>query len=498
MKPVQILMSLFLIILFGFNLTSAYAVELSIPSNSEGEALTDSPIVSVEDIDMGDYQSEMYVGKTQLLSVTVLPTNATDQSITYQSSNKDVAMINMMGRITAIAEGETEIGVSVGDVTRKFTLKVTTEPIVTEPSQPHIAVRDIEISNFKDTIKINETVDLTAVVIPKDATKPDITYTAGNPNVATINSSGQIKGVSAGTTAIIAEADGFSKFITITVKIATQNIQINETYLILNVSDTFQLNSEIVPKNADQNIAYKSISSDVVSVSGSGLIKALMPGSGSIIVSAWDTSKIVNVIVNSKDAENSQNQNNNSQEIIASVDLNQTEIAKKIADLPDNGKLDINGSVCEVLSTSVLKELYGTGKILVIKYPKYTITILGTDIKNISNELNTEILLSKVNHGLEIIINNGNNLPGKIHIQLLNQKHYSNMYLYNEIKYEYEKVNTLKSDNKFSVDFSGKYILTYNPISNVSVGWIVVIIVGVIGIGLGIAYIAVKKKHWFW
>ena len=55
-----------------------------------------APIVEVSELDIGDYQSQMAVGEKQLLSVTVLPMDATDQTLKFSSSDVSVAKINGM------------------------------------------------------------------------------------------------------------------------------------------------------------------------------------------------------------------------------------------------------------------------------------------------------------------------------------------------------------------------------------------------------------------
>lgn len=83
----------------------------------------DAP-VEVSELDLGDYQQQMTVGEKQLLSVTVLPMDATDQTLKFSSSDVSVAKINGMGRITALKAGVTEIVVTCGSVTEKFRLIV--------------------------------------------------------------------------------------------------------------------------------------------------------------------------------------------------------------------------------------------------------------------------------------------------------------------------------------------------------------------------------------
>ena len=98
---------------------------------------------TVEDIDLGDYQKEMEVGVNQLLMVTVLPTHATVQEVSYRSGNEGVATINAMGRITALADGQAEIFVKAEQVEKSFTITVKEKTI-----ENKIVVSDIEISEF--------------------------------------------------------------------------------------------------------------------------------------------------------------------------------------------------------------------------------------------------------------------------------------------------------------------------------------------------------------
>lgn len=80
--------------------------------------------IAVTELDMGDYQSKMETGSTQLLSVTVLPLNATENTITYVSSAPKTASVNSMGRISALSVGKATITASCGGKSVSFSLKV--------------------------------------------------------------------------------------------------------------------------------------------------------------------------------------------------------------------------------------------------------------------------------------------------------------------------------------------------------------------------------------
>lgn len=67
----------------------------------------------------------LYVGKTYKLNIT-LPVDATDVTISYKSSNKDIATINKSGKITAIKSGTVTITtkVTINGVTKSFKTKI--------------------------------------------------------------------------------------------------------------------------------------------------------------------------------------------------------------------------------------------------------------------------------------------------------------------------------------------------------------------------------------
>lgn len=96
--------------------------EMAEAESEETEQMS-TEIVATE-LDLGDYQSKMTVGQTQLLAVTVIPVNATEQTVVYSAGDTSIAKINGLGRITALAAGETKITARCGSVENSFMLKV--------------------------------------------------------------------------------------------------------------------------------------------------------------------------------------------------------------------------------------------------------------------------------------------------------------------------------------------------------------------------------------
>ena len=187
---------------------------------TETTEITATEIAATE-LDLGDYQSEMTVGTTQLLTVTVIPLTATDQTVTYTSTDVSVAKINGLGRITALSVGETKITVVCGSVEGSFTLTVVEEE---EEETESVAVTDIEIGDYEEELEVGDTVSLSVTVLPQNATDSTVTYWSGDSSIATVNSSGEVKGISKGKTIIYCSAGYVSKEIPITVKVATENL----------------------------------------------------------------------------------------------------------------------------------------------------------------------------------------------------------------------------------------------------------------------------------
>ncbi|MDE6279211.1 MAG: C10 family peptidase, partial [Paramuribaculum sp.] len=93
--------------------------------------VTVNPVaVAAESIKLDKETLELKVGETAALTATVLPDNATDKTVTWASSNPDVATVNADGVITAVAVGEAVITATCGEATAEC--KVTVNPVKAE------------------------------------------------------------------------------------------------------------------------------------------------------------------------------------------------------------------------------------------------------------------------------------------------------------------------------------------------------------------------------
>ena len=93
----------------------------------------------------------------------------------------------------------------------------------TPPKPSDIAVTGISIDKTTLQLKVGDKSTLKATVTPSDATNPAVTWSTGSANIANVSSSGEVSGVSAGTTTITAKAG--DKTATCTVEVTAENKQ---------------------------------------------------------------------------------------------------------------------------------------------------------------------------------------------------------------------------------------------------------------------------------
>lgn len=444
-----------------------------------------------KELDLGDYTETMTVGERQLLYVTVLPEIATEKNIAYTSSASAVATINSMGRITAISAGTTVITAKCGLVTEEFTLTVKEAEEQTEETKTEVTA--IEVADYEEELEVDKTMTLSATVLPSDATDATVTYYSGNAGIATVTSTGEVKGIAPGQVIITLTAGNISKDIHLTVKVKTEAVQVNSTYVVLKKGETFLLKAKVVPEEADQSLTYKSADPGVASVSGRGEIHAEATGSTTIIVSGKDMSNAVTVIVN--DTGNAEGSENIS-EVKEDSTLPVTD-RKLLELLTGQDIIVIQAEEYWTVSRNILRELYERKKTIRIEDDGYTITLSGEEIVNCQNELYLPMEMEKTGEDIKFILNAGKNLPGKIRLSVKDADNYKYVYLYNEAKGKYEQIQ-VEDAGEMDLDIAGKYKLTRDKIGGMSVSLIAAGTGSAVVVVLAAVYLVMKRKYLFW
>ena len=126
-----------------------------------------------------------------------------------------------------------------------------------------IAVKEIKLSNDKGTIEVGKTIQLTASVLPENATDKTIIFTSSKEDIATVNETGLVSGLTEGQTIISATNGTITENCIITVNTAfihLTGIDLPNPIISLIEGDTFQLEPVFFPKDAsDKTVKYYSV-----------------------------------------------------------------------------------------------------------------------------------------------------------------------------------------------------------------------------------------------
>ncbi|SDZ60755.1 Por secretion system C-terminal sorting domain-containing protein [Flavobacterium aquidurense] len=151
---------------------------------------TNVATVAVTGVSVSPTTATVGLGSTQQLTATLAPANATNQNVTWTSSNTAVATVNTSGLVTAVAAGTTTITVKTVDGNKTATSAITVAAI---------PVASVSVTPTTASLYAGNTQQLTATVLPANATNKNVTYSSSNTAIATVNSSGLVTAVSAGT-----------------------------------------------------------------------------------------------------------------------------------------------------------------------------------------------------------------------------------------------------------------------------------------------------------
>ena len=164
--------------------------------------------------------------------------------------------------------------------------------------QGNVYVTSVSLSSSSASLKVGETKQLSATVLPSNATNKSVSWSTSSSSVASVSSSGLVTAKASGTATITCKAnDGSGKqatcFVTVTAAdpVKVTGISLNYTSTAMIVGDTRQLSATISPSNAtDKTVSWSSSNSSVASVSSSGLVTAKANGTATITCKANDGS----------------------------------------------------------------------------------------------------------------------------------------------------------------------------------------------------------------
>ena len=214
---------------------------------------------------------------------------------------------------------------------------------------PAVQINKINLSLDKTTINKNESEKLKIEILPEEAKDQKITFSSSNPNIISVDQSGNIFGVSSGEATITATAEnGVKGSITLNVYSKVEEIKLDIENLTLQEGESYNLKATIYPEDAtNKNITFDSENNDIATVNQSGKITAIKEGTTKITVTSQESQ-------NAQNDENNQSEKNTKNNVIQQSDSNnliqksvEVKVIKKLTEdeLKFDESLTIQGNI---------------------------------------------------------------------------------------------------------------------------------------------------------
>ena len=170
--------------------------------------------VSISGSGVSDGKLSLKLGASVQLTATVTPSNATDKTVSWTSSNSSVAKVSD-GKITAVKAGTATITATAGGKTASVVVAVADNPVPVES----VSVSGDGVKDGKLSLKSGASAQLTATVKPDNATDRKVTWTSSDSSVANVMGTGVVTaGSKAGKATVTATAGGVSASVEVTVE----------------------------------------------------------------------------------------------------------------------------------------------------------------------------------------------------------------------------------------------------------------------------------------
>lgn len=234
------------------------------------------PIIKVTSITLNKTSITLEVEKSETLTATVKPDNATNKTVTWSSEEESVATVDNNGKVTAIAKGTAKITCTANDGSGVAAECAVT---VTVPKPDKIVLPD------EATVTAGASITLTPEVTPANA-EYTLMWTSKDETIATVDENGVVTGVKKGQTFIIVETDNGKKaycMLTVTAQVPIR-IELPEEATIY-VGQTITLTPTITPKDAETTLIWTSNKPSVASVDANGVLTGKAEGLALVTVS---------------------------------------------------------------------------------------------------------------------------------------------------------------------------------------------------------------------
>ena len=272
-------------------LVTAVAVGTATVTATASSGLTAECVVNViptpvESITLNLDNVSLKVDETATLTATVGPETATDKTVTWEVSNPEIATVDD-GTITAHSLGTAVVTATAADGSG-----VSAQCVVNVVAT---SVEEITLDFGSVELKATETVQLTATVLPENATDKSVAWSVSDPEIATVDENGLVTAVAVGTATVTATASSglTAECVVNVIPTPVESITLSLDNAIMRLWETVTLTAEVTPADAtDRTVVWSSSDNGVADVDSEGIVTATGIGTATITATAADGSGV--------------------------------------------------------------------------------------------------------------------------------------------------------------------------------------------------------------
>ena len=241
----------------------------------------------VTGITLNSSYQELWVGSKYAIIPNIEPTDAENKNVTYVSSDEAVATVNENGVVTAVAGGSCVIEVT----TEECSLTAACNIVVYE------YVSTVTLDKSEMYLNVGAKSKLTATVGADTATTKTVSWGSSDSSSCSVDSSGNITGISPGDVTITATAiDGSSVFGSCVVHVVNPvtGISVEPSSARILIGDSVMLSANISPDNATiKSVTWTSADTSIATVDEQGEVTGVAAGKVKITATSLDGNNVV-------------------------------------------------------------------------------------------------------------------------------------------------------------------------------------------------------------
>ena len=192
------------------------------------------------------------------------------------------------GNLLSLNKFDFGFGLAINEAGNYFLDNIT---FVLKKGEENIPVSSIDLNKTTITLVVGETEQLTATVTPTNATNKNVAWSSSNTSVTTVDATGLVTAVSAGTAIItVTTQDGnYTATCEVMVTQPVTGISLSKSAVTLTVESTEQLIATIEPSNAtNKTVTWSSNNTTIALVSSTGIVTAKDAGTATITVTTQE------------------------------------------------------------------------------------------------------------------------------------------------------------------------------------------------------------------